>query len=72
MIGKVYRYHHGPHAWAIGQKVLIVAAYRGEEIVRPDQAILPTDQLEFRPWIEEENRWSWVTSDATLDQLEDL
>ena len=74
-IGTIKRYAHGPHGWLIGLGVRIVAIHRDGQILTNDDEIgqvLPTDVIEVRPWISEEDRWSFVTSDATLDQLVDL
>jgi hypothetical protein len=75
IIGSIRRYARGPHSWAIGSKVMVVEIHRDGEILTDDEAIgeiLPTDLVAFRPWMEKERRFSFVTSDATIDQLEDL
>jgi hypothetical protein len=75
IIGSIKRYTHGPHGWAIGSKVMVVAIHRAGDVLTEDEAIgeiAPTDMVEFRPWIAKDSRFSFVTSDATIDQLEDL
>lgn len=75
IIGSIKRYTHGPHAWAVGLKVQIVAVHRDDRILRDDEEIgelRPDDLIEFRPWMETEGRWSFVTSDAAPDELADL
>jgi hypothetical protein len=54
---------------------MVVEIHRAGEVLTDDEAIgeiLPTDLVAFRPWMEKEQRFSFVTSDATIDQLEDL
>ena len=65
----IARYVGTRHRWATGLKVKVVAVHRGEEILRKVSEIRPGDLVEFAPWIEEESRFSWVTSDAHPDEL---
>jgi hypothetical protein len=54
---------------------MVVEIHRDGDIQTDDAAIgeiLPTDLVAFRPWMAKESRFSFVTSDATIDQLEDL
>ena len=75
IIGSEKRYTGTSHRGLTGERVKIVAVHRGEQILDEDAAIgalRPTDTIEFRPWMEREQRFSWVGYDATPDELADL
>ncbi len=75
IIGSTMRYARGEHRWALGLKVQIVSVHRDDGILTDDTEIgelLPDDLIEFRPWMETEGRWSFVTSDASIDELDPI
>lgn len=74
IIGAEGRYFGEAHKWAIGKRVRVVAVHRDGQVLRDDRAIgevTPDDVIEFAPEIAEdgERRWSFVTSDATGDEI---
>jgi hypothetical protein len=75
LIGRDYRYVGTAHRWAQGLRVRVVAVHRGEEIIVEDALLdgpRPGDMVEFEPWSEDQQRYSWVQSDATWSDLERL
>ena len=75
IIGSEKRYTGISHRGLTGERVKIVAVHRGEQILDEDDeigALLPTDTVEIRPWLDEKDRFSWVSYDASPDELADL
>jgi hypothetical protein len=75
IIGSEKRYTGTSHRGVTGHRVKVVAVHRGEQILKEDEAIgalRPTDTIEFRPWMEREQRFSWVGYDASPAELADL
>jgi hypothetical protein len=75
IIGSEKRYTGTSHRGLTGERVKIVAVHRGEQILDDDAAIgalRPTDTVEVRPWLDEKDRFSWVSYDAKPDELADL
>lgn len=79
IIGSTRIYTGDTHPWAKGKKVVIRFVHRGGpddgQILESDELIgelRPGDVVEFAPVITEPDgttRVSWVTSDATPDEL---
>ena len=63
--GMVVRYVGDVHRYMRGYKV---------KLLHPilDDNDRPTGRWDAAPWIEKENRFSWVTSDVRPDELEPL
>ena len=80
-IGREGTYIGTAHTWAKGLRIQVRAIHRGPspddcKILTDDTAIgaiRPGDLIEFAPEITEKDgtrRWSWVTSDANLADVE--
>lgn len=66
------------HRWLTGTQVRIVRVIRGhqrdpdnaEMVVHGTIMVGPADILEVQSWSEKQKRWSWVTSDVTIDEID--
>ena len=63
--GMVARYTGTDHAFMTGLKVKLIAPIL-------DDNERPTGFWDVAPWIEQDQRFSWVTSDARCEDLEPL
>ena len=75
IIGREGTYVGTAHKWATGLRIQVVAILRDGEALYDDRAIgeiRATDTIEFAPEIVENGtrRWSWVLSDATINEVE--
>lgn len=82
IIGATTTYHGTEHPYLRGLPVQILAVFKPIEadanevlILKSDESLAGAggvavgDRVEVRPWLEEEGRWSFVTSDPRAEDL---
>jgi hypothetical protein len=78
IIGANATYTGTAHPWMTGLTVKVNSIIRGADdgfVIRSDEdlqrlgGLKDRDVLDVSPWMTKEGRFSWVTSDATADEL---